>query len=351
MSAPCIGRVHTARPSGARGEVWRRRSVSISALVAFASLITVTVPLWLPGVVVVDLVRLRRRLPLARLLAFGFCWGWIELAGVARAFGTWCVGRGHDPATQYRLMRWWAGALMRALQVTIGISPRLEGGAALAGGNVIVLSRHASLADSLLSAWAIRVQADLWPRYVLKRELLNDPCLDIVGLRIPNHFLDRQAADSRSELDALRHLASGVGPGGAAVIFTEGTRSNPRKRARALDKIAERDPERAKRLGALRHLLPPRPAGSAALLEGAPDADVVLAWHTGFDGLDSFGGIVAELAEPLPPVRFVVRRVPRDDVPTGDDFVRWLDDQWLRMDAEVDEALGSTETDPNEGTS
>jgi hypothetical protein len=123
------------------------------------------------------------------------------------------------------------------------------------------------------------------------------------------------------------------------VIFSEGTRANPVKRERALEKIAERDPERAKRLGDLRRLLPPRPGGSAALVEGAPHADVVLAWHTGFDGLDSFGGIVAKLAAPLPPVRFVVRRVPRDDVPTGDAFVRWLDDEWLRLDAEVDAAL------------
>jgi 1-acyl-sn-glycerol-3-phosphate acyltransferase len=324
-----------------RREAWRRRSASIGAVTAFTVLITVTVPLWLPVAVLVDVVRLRRRLPLARLLAFGVCWGWIELAGVARAFATWTIGRGHDPATQYRLMGWWAGMLMRALRATIGIAPRLEGGEALEGGNVIVLSRHASLADSLLSAWAIRVQAGLWPRYVLKRELLNDPCLDIVGLRIPNHFLDRQAADGDAEIAALRELAGGVGPGSAAVIFTEGTRSTARTRERALDKIAERDPERAERLRPLRHLLPPRPAGSAALVEGAPDADVVLAWHTGFDGLDSFGGIIAKLAKPLPPVRFVVRRVRRDDVPSGDDFVRWLDDQWLRMDAEVADALGS----------
>lgn len=321
-----------------RRERWRRRCISVPALVAFAIVITVTVPVWLPIAVVVDLVRLRRRLPIARLLAFGVCWSWIEIGGVVRAVATWSVGRGSDPATQYALMRWWAATLMAALERTVGITPRLEGDG-LTGGNVIVLSRHASLADSLLSAWAIRVQADLWPRYVLKRELLFDPCLDIVGLRIPNHFLDRGAADGEAELAALRQLASGVGPGGAAVIFTEGTRANPAKRARALEKIAGRDQERAQRLSALTRLLPPRPGGSQALVDGAPGADVVLAWHTGFDGLDSFGGILRKLAKPLPPVRFVVRRIPRDEVPTGDDFVRWLDDQWLRMDAEVDAAL------------
>ena len=90
-------------------------------------------------------------------------------------------------------------------------------------------------------------------------------------------------------------------------------------------------------------LLPPRPAGSRALVEGAPDADVVLAWHTGFDGLDSFGGMMRRLARPLPPVRFVMRRVPRAEVPAGDAFDRWLDDEWLAMDAEVDRALSAVD--------
>ena len=96
-----------------------------------------------------------------------------------------------------------------------------------------------------------------------------------------------------------------------AVIFAEGTRSTTAKRRRALERIAARDTARADRLDALRHLLPPRPGGAGALLSGAPDADVVLAWHTGFDGLDTFSGMIRALAAPLPPVRFVVRRVPR----------------------------------------
>lgn len=316
-----------------------RRIKTVPAVFGFALLLTLTLPLWLPVALLVDAARLRLRFPIARLGLFGVCWSWIEVAGVLHAFGTWLTGRGHDPATQYRLMRWWTNALMRALRATIGIRPRLENAEALAGGNAVVLSRHASLADSLLSAWAIRVEADLWPRYVLKRELLLDPCLDIVGLRIPSHFLDRQAADGEAELSALRELAAGVGPGVVAVIFTEGTRANAEKRERALERIRERDPARAERLRVLRRLLPPRPGGSAALLEGAPGADVVLAWHTGFDGLDTFGGILAALAAPLPPVRYVVRRVPRREVPAGEAFARWLDEQWLAMDAEVDAAL------------
>ena len=306
------------------------------ALAAVA--ITLTIPLWVPVTLAADAVRGRFRFPLTRLLAFGVCWTWIELAGVTRSVIAWMTGSAHDDARQYELMRWWAGALMRALTVTVGIRPRLERPHELAGGNAVVVARHASLADSLLSAWAVCVEANLRPRYVLKKELLADPCLDIVGLRIPNHFLDREATDGTAELSALRRLGGGVGPGIVAVIFAEGTRANDQKRARALDKIRERDADRADRLSGLRRLLPPRPAGTRALLEGAPDADVVLAWHTGFDGLDSFGGMLRRLAEPLPPVRFVPRRVPRAEIPT-DDFETWLDDQWLRLDREVDAAL------------
>jgi 1-acyl-sn-glycerol-3-phosphate acyltransferase len=318
---------------------FQRRIVSVPALFGATVLLTSTIPIWLPVSVAVDAIRLRFRFPIARLLAFGVGWCWIESAGVARAFVLWCTGRAGDHAAQYHLMGWWAGALMRHLSTTIGISPRVIGVDQVAAGDAIVLSRHVSLADSLLSGWALRTIAGVHPRYVLKRELLFDPCLDIVGLRVPNHFLDREATDGSVELDALRDLASGVGPGVVAVIFAEGTRSNDRKRIRAIEKIAERDPERAERMSALHHLLPPRPAGSIALIEGAPTADIVLAWHTGFDGLDSFGGIVERLARPLPPVQFVLRRVPRGEVPGGAGFVAWLDEQWLQMDAEVASAL------------
>ena len=131
-----------------------------------------------------------------------------------------------------------------------------------------------------------------------------------------------------------------MGDDTCAVIFPEGTRANPTKRVRALARIAEHDPARAERLSALEHLNPPRPAGSEALLAGAPDADVVVAWHTGFDGMDTFGGILRN----LPPlsgrtIRYVARRVPRAKVPVGAAFTRWLDDTWLELDREVDAAL------------
>lgn len=322
----------------------RRRTISLSGLFVAAVLITVSIPIWLPIALIVDVARLRRRFPVTRLLSFAVCWCWIECGGVVRAFVLWLQRRASDQPAHYELMAWWSSSLMTAMSRTIGMRPTIEHLDVLTQGNAVLIARHASLGDSLLSGWALTAEARIQPRYVLKKELLFDPCLDVVGLRVPNHFLDRDATDGSVELAALEELAHGIGPGVVAVIFAEGTRSNDAKRARALEKIAERDPERAERLRPLRRLLPPRSAGSLALLQGAPDADVILAWHTGFDGLDSFGGMVRQLGSGLAPVRFVVERIPRSEVPDGDDFPDWLDSQWLRMDADVDRALGGVTT-------
>jgi 1-acyl-sn-glycerol-3-phosphate acyltransferase len=330
----------TSTPRSPAGKL-RRRLVSIPALFGACVILTFTIPLWLPIAVLADMVRWKRRFPLARLLSFALCWSWIEIAGVLLSAWLWCTGRASNEAANYRLMGWWSAALMNALRHTIGVDPRIEGIEAVQSGQAIVLCRHASLADSLLSGWVFSAVAGVGPRYVLKRELLFDPCLDIVGQRVPNHFLDRGAADTSGELESLRQLGSTVGPGSVGVIFAEGTRANDVKRRRALDKIGERDPERARRLNVLSRLLPPRPAGSKAMLEGAPDADVVLAWHTGFDGLDTFAGMIERLSEPLPQVHFVMHRIRRSDVPDGDAFAEWLDDRWIEMDAQVDRALAS----------
>ncbi|MGA1565242.1 MAG: 1-acyl-sn-glycerol-3-phosphate acyltransferase [Ilumatobacteraceae bacterium] len=315
-----------------------RRVVTLPALFAVSTLVTITAPLWITGVFVTDLLRSPRRRPLTRLGLFGWAWCLTECAGVLAAFGLWLSGRSRDHAAHYRLMAWWAGRLMRHMTHAMQIKIEVVGAESLAGGRAVVMSRHASLADSLVSAWVICTCNGLWPRYVLKRELILDPCLDVVGLRVPNHFVHRGAADSAGDLQALRALAATVDDRSIAVIFPEGTRSSPEKRRRALDAIKRRDPERAERVGGLRNLLPIRPSGALALLEGAPDADVIFAWHTGFDGLDTFGGIIRMLRYGGDECRFVMRRVQRCEVPA--DVAGWLDGEWARMDGEVTRVLG-----------
>jgi 1-acyl-sn-glycerol-3-phosphate acyltransferase len=124
-----------------------------------------------------------------------------------------------------------------------------------------------------------------------------------------------------------------------AVIFPEGTRANDTKRLRALKKISERSPERAERLSGLSHLLPPKAAGASALLEAVPDADVVLMWHVGFEGLDTFKGIFRRLTYAEPDAVVVIESIKRSTIPKGDAFAEWLDAQWLRLDLLIGERL------------
>ena len=318
----------------------KRRLVSIPALILAAILLLITAPLWIVVSAIVDLVRGRRRLPTTRLLAFAVSWSWLELSGVTMSLVLWMTGRSGSHERHYALQLWWARNLLRALRATCGVHVTVENPEALRPGPVLLFARHASLADSLVSAYVVTTVAGMKPRYVLKKELLADPCLDIVGQRLPNHFLDRAATDSTPELDALARLTSGMDADTVGIIFPEGTRANPDKRAKALAKISAVDSDRAGRVASMQHLLPPRPAGAAAMLRGNPSCDVVLAWHVGFEGLDTFGGILSALAEPVPPVRFVLRRIPRSEVPSPyGDFTAWLDAEWMRMDDEVDAAL------------
>jgi 1-acyl-sn-glycerol-3-phosphate acyltransferase len=317
---------------------------TIPGLYLLGVLLVVLSPLWLPVAFIVDIARRSFRLPTVRLLVFAVAWSWLEIAGVTVSFILWITGQRRNLRAHYGLQRWWARHLLRALRVVCGISVTVDNVEALQPGPVLLFARHASLADSLVSAYVVSHLAQMQPRYVLKKELLIDPCLDVVGGRLPNHFLDRQAPDSTPELQALERLVSDMDELTVGIIFPEGTRANPVKRTKAMEKISVNDPDRGRRLAGVQHLLPPRPSGAAAMARGNTRADIVIAWHIGFEGLDTFGGIYGALARPLPPVHFVFERFARASVPAADvesngAFTQWLDERWVEIDKKIDSAL------------
>lgn len=324
---------------------WVRRPLTVGGVVIAAVLLLVGIPVWVPIVVVADLVRARWRLPLLRLMSFALCWTWLELAGVAVAMLLWLGGQSGNLRAHFALQRWWARNLITALRFTTGMRIQVNGAGHAHGGPFIALCRHASLADSLVSAWVFSTLGGLRPRYVLKKELSLDPCLDIVGRRLPNWFVDRGSTQIAREMEGIEQMAQGLGEGEIAVIFPEGTRTSPSKRVRELERLRSRAPERAERLASLVHLLPPKPAGTSALLAAVPEADVLTMWHTGFDGLDTFGGILDALRHR--PIRacIVIEVHHRRDIPAGEGFVRWLDEQWARMDKAVSVELSGSATD------
>lgn len=318
-----------------------RRPLTIGSVLFAAVMLLVTLPVWFVVSSLTDVVRRRWRLPTTRLLAFALLWTWLELAGVGASLALWCIGRSRDRSANYALQRWWAARLIGALRLTCGFDIEVHGAEDLGGDPLIVLGRHASLGDALVSAWALGSIAGRTPRYVLKKELSLDPCLDIVGRRLPNYFVDRSSARVGRELEGIATLSADLGTGDVAVIFPEGTRANDRKRTSALERLRSRDPERAGRLAPLQHLLPPKPSGAQALVDAAPGAAVALMWHIGFDGLDTFGHIRRRLAAGQVRAQVVFELHERSTVPNGEAFVEWLDHRWLELDRSVATAMSA----------
>ena len=316
-------------------KAWIRRPVMVLGVAAMAVLLLALLPVWLPVLFLVDLVRRNWRFPLVRFTAFGLLWAWLETLGIVGAIALWAVGQSRNQNANYALQKLWTRGVVGALGVTVGLRIEVEGAEKLGDGPFIALCRHASLADSVMSAWVFATASGLRPRYVLKKELKLDPCLDVVGHRLPNYFLDRSSMNVASELQGIEQMALGLTAREIAVIFPEGTRANDVKRQRILERIREKSPERAEKLEKLKYLMAPKTAGVTALLAAVPNAKVVTMWHAGFDGMDSFRGIVQHLAKSAVRVHVKVTEHQRATVATGEAFVAWLDDQWCAMDKAV----------------
>lgn len=326
---------------------WRRRAFTFPLLVVLGAATLALLPLLLGGALLVDLAR-GGRLARVRLVAFAPVYLLAELAGLAAslavwlAFGPWRRG---DPArflaANFRLQGIWAGALLAAIRRIFGLRFVVEGDAEIAPGPLLVFARHASLADVLLPAVLVAARHRLRLRWVLKRELLVDPCLDVVGSRLPNVFVDRSAIRSAGEIAAVARLAGGLGSEDGVLIYPEGTRFSPAKQQRAFERIAGAgSSERLGRLRGLRHLLPPRTGGPLALLAAAPGADVLLLGHAGLDGLAELhilsGGRVGSTVA----VRFwrhAAAAVPRE----REQALAWLDERWCELDGWVHERLAA----------
>ena len=331
---------------GAR-PIWRRspglrRAVSVPAVGLGAVGLAATSVVWAPTAAAIDLATAGRRFPRVRLVSFVLAWTTLETAGLTASAALWAARRHRDHEAHYALQRWWADRLVGAVRHTTALRIEVENPEALHPGPIVLCARHASIADALLPAWILG-RVGMRGRHVLMDALLADPCLDVVGTRLPNHFIDRDPGDSEAELARVEALARGMGTRDAAVIFPEGMVVDEPKRARALARIAERDPERHARVAGLAHLAPVRPGGTAALLRGAPTADLVLLTHTGLEPLGRVRGALGRIPL-IEPVRVSLRRIPRAEIPEGGEFVPWLDARWAESDALVDDRLSSEAT-------
>lgn len=312
-----------------------RRLVTIPTLFLALGLTVLLSPLLALGAGAVDGLRADRGWPSVRLVGFLLAYLGYETIGVVRAGWIWIsqpLARGRWTDRNHQLQVWWVRNLIRAAGPILGLRLQVEVVGPLRPGPLIVAGRHVSLVDALLPAHVLGVGEDLRLRYVLTRGLGLDPCLDIVGHRLPNHFIDRGGSDSRAEIAALEQLGTDMGEHDAVVIFPEGGLFTRGRRERTLDHLERTGSDRMETARSLRHVLLPRQGGIAALMRAAPDADLMIVAHHGFEPL----GSLKRLRRALPlaePVRLRVERHARGDLPDDEDaMVRWLDEQWVTMD-------------------
>lgn len=314
----------------------RRRAVTIPAVVLGFFVALALSPLLLVAAVVTDALRAagRRTWASVRLVLFGVGYLGTEVCGLVMLLGVWLssLGRPHVRAARtWPVQRLYTAMHFASVKTLFSLRFVVEGAELAAPGPLLVLVRHASIVDTLVPAVFLANVHHLRLRYVLKKELLVDPCLDVAGHWIPNHFVTRDGADSAREVAAVRALKSGVGADEGVLLYPEGTRFTKEKQRRAIEKLAG-DAQALERAQRLRHLLPLKPGGALALLEAAPACDVLFVGHHGLEGFARIADIWrGALVGRTVTVRFWRERA--DSIPDGDDArLAWLSAHWQRLD-------------------
>jgi 1-acyl-sn-glycerol-3-phosphate acyltransferase len=241
----------------------------------------------------------------------------------------------------YRLLRWLVhGIAMRArqlLDVDVATTGSPEATAAMERDRpLLFFSRHAGPGDSVLLVDLLLTRYHRHPSVVFKETLAIDPCVDLIGHRLPHALLDTSEPEKCEQ--RIAEVASRLAPQGVLLLFPEGANYSAPRRRRALGKLWRKGQRREAEAGErMRHVLPPRPGGALAALRGNPDADVVFAAHTGL-GLAVFP---SEIWRNPPIGRTLTTRMwlaPAADRPHDpDEQVKWLYDWWKRLDEWVEQ--------------
>ncbi len=328
-----------------------RRLISITAMFVALPLAVATAPIWIVLAVAADVVGRLWRFPTVRLGLFFLVYLVHQWAGVGWA--AWLTVRqrlsGRPDLADFRdTQLWWAASLLRwarrLLNVDFSIDHASNDLESLPPGPFAVLSRHASMVDAVLPIVLVVGQMRRYAHYVLKDELLWDPSINIYGQRLGNWFVTR-GSRTEDDLEGIAQLASDAQPNSGLVIFPEGTYATPSNRRRVISSLTrkveagELEAEVVEYANRLKALLPPKPAGTMALLANRPDADVVLLGHVGLEGVAEVRGLRRRL--PLShPVAIRWWTYQRSQIPDDlDKLEAWLQQRWLELDRWVADTL------------
>ncbi|MCB9708184.1 MAG: 1-acyl-sn-glycerol-3-phosphate acyltransferase [Myxococcales bacterium] len=326
---------------------WSRRCVSIGISMGLLVIVVLTFPALLLVSLLIDSVR-RENLASTRTLLFVVLYLISEAYGLGGAIVLWLKYRLSDHHTaadfvtwNYRLQWKWAHFLVATSSRIFQMKWEIENDPAGGQGPALIFMQHSSVADTLLPIHLLSYPFGLRLKYVMKRELLWDPSIDVVGQRLENFFVDRKSTRRLSQIKALRAMVSDLKSDEAALIYPEGTRATAAKRARIVAELERTGKtEQLAYAKSLTWLLPPHMGGAMTFLDSAPGADVLFCAHFGFQGSARFsdvwhGNLVGKI------IRLKFWRCSGSEVPTAaSERSKWFLERWANMDAWLkDQAL------------
>ncbi len=325
---------------------WLRRPVSITVWLILSVVVLLASPLLLAGAELVAAVTGDPRAPIAARVVLAYFVR--ELTTLVACGGLWlasgCGALMQSRRVQnwhWRLLRWFVGGLAEAALDAAQINVAEEGSqAALEAleqdGPVLVFSRHAGPADTVLLIDRLLRRFGRRPSVVLKEAIALDPSVDLISHRLPHAVLD---VDDRQESETrITDTTANLGRRGALLLFPEGGNFTPERRRAALRSLLRRGHRQAAARGAdMHHVMPPKPSGALAALDAARGAPVIFAAHTGL-GLAAYP---RQIWRELPVGGTLYTRmwlVPRSEVPDDtDERCTWLNDWWERIDEWIDD--------------
>ena len=323
-----------------------RRPVTITTWVILSIVALALSPLLL-GAAALAAAVLRRPQPLL-LVRFVIAYFAVELRVLVRCGVLWVAsGFGRQirsprfRALHYELLRMFVCTLARRLRTLLDIdtAPEVSDDARRALESdqpLLFFSRHAGPGDTLLLVDLLLRCFNRLPSVVFKDTLAIDPCVDLVGHRLPQAILD--TSDREESEERIEQVARSLGPRGILVLFPEGGNFSIERRRRALRRLWRKghrhEAEEARRMG---HVMPPQPTGALAAMRGNPTADVLFSAHTGL-GLAAFP---SEIWRHTPIGGTLSTRMwlaPAAERPAdSEEQIEWLYEWWQRLDRWITE--------------
>ena len=320
-------------------ETWRRRAVTIPLFYLVGTLLIALAPVILLLCLVAALFEKRR---LAKLRFMSFLGGYFagEMLFLLLAALQWLLLAGWTKAGRARLSRAteglanaWGLVLYTLGRLSFDLTISIEGLDSLKQpGPLIVLLRHASLGDTPLGPTYLGHYFGFRLRYVVKRELINDPVFDVIGTRLGSCFVRRGSKNGGREVEAVCAQLSQMSSRDAIILYPEGTRYSEDKRLKVLEKLRRDNPAIHAKAAQLHHVLPPQLGGPVELLCRNPSADVVICQHVGYEVASSFRDLVDGRAVHQR-IEVLFRRIPYAELPKEREAITmWLLDEWKKLD-------------------